>query len=104
MNTANVLHSAQISPAWFNQDDLGQLPPLTRILFFGLRCMANAQGELRDDPNEIGSRILPHDHLCTEDIETMLNELEQARLIARSEQEGKPVIQVNGLRRSRRAR
>ena len=103
MKMPNVLHSAQISPAWFSQDDLGQLPPLTRLLFFGLRCMANAQGALQDAPEEIGTKILPHDSLSPEEIRAMLNELEQARLISRSEHEGTSIIRVRGLRRSRTA-
>lgn len=102
MNSTNVLHSAPITMAWFEHDALGELPPLTRLLFFGLRCMADHSGTLADDPEQIGKVILRHDAPSTAEVEIMLSQLERSRMITRYNQDGNRLIEVSGLRKPRR--
>jgi hypothetical protein len=101
MNSTNALHSAPISKAWFEHDALGELPPLTRLLFFGLRCMADRSGTLADDPEQIGKVILRYDAPSTAEVEEMLCQLERSRMITRHEQDGNRLIEVSGLRKRR---
>jgi hypothetical protein len=102
MNSANTLHSAPISTAWFEHDDLGELPPLTRLLFFGLRCMTDRSGNVKDDPERIGKTILPYDAPSTAEVEEMLQQLERSGMITRHTRDGDQLIEVSGLRRKRR--
>ena len=102
MNSVNTLHSAPISTAWFEHDDLGELPPLTRLLFFGLRCMTDRSGNVTDDPDRIGKIILPYDALSTAEVEEMLQQLERSGMITRHNRDGDQMIEVSGLRKRRR--
>lgn len=102
MNNPNVLHSAPITLAWFEHDALGELPPLTRLLFFGLRCMADHTGTMVDDPEQIRKAILRHDASSATEVEEMLHQLERSRMISRYEQDGARLIEVSGLRKRRR--
>lgn len=99
MNSPNVLHSAPITLAWFEHDALGELPPLTRLLFFGLRCMADNTGTMADDPEQIGKAVLRHDAPSVAEVEEMLQQLERSRMISRYEQDGARLIEVSGLRK-----
>jgi hypothetical protein len=101
MNSANVLHSAPITLAWFENGTLGELPPLTRLLFFGLRCMADRSGTLEDDPEQIGKAILRYDAPSIAEVEEMLHQLEHSRMISRYEKDGTRLIEVSGLRKRR---
>lgn len=101
MNSPNVLHSAPITLAWFEHDALGELPPLTRLLFFGLRCMADHTGTMADDPEQIGKAILRHDAPSAGEVEKMLRQLERSRMISRYEQDGARMLEVSGLRKRR---
>lgn len=101
MNTINVLHGAPITLAWFNHDELGELPPLTRLLFIGLQCMTDRAGTIADDPERIGKTILRFDGLSTAEIDEMLRQLERSRMITRHEQGGRRLIEVSGLRKKK---
>lgn len=80
-----------IKEGFFRNYELAQLPPLARILFEGLWCLADKNGRLWDRPQQIKAECLPYDD-C--DIENLLLQLADARFIHRYEVSGKRCIQV----------
>lgn len=85
-----------IKPGFFKDEDLAELPALTRILFAGLWCMADREGRLEDRPRLIKVEILPYDK-C--DIELILNSLQEYGFIVRYEVNGIRCIQIVGFLR-----
>jgi len=81
----------QISPSFFVDEDLVELPPLTRLLFAGLWTLADRVGRLEERPGRIKLQILPADS-C--DVPSMLAELAGRNLIRRYEVEGRRLIEV----------
>jgi len=81
-----------IKPGFFTSDELAELPPLTRILFAGLWCVADREGRLEDRSKKIKVETLPYDD-C--DIEEMLQVLETKGFITRYEINGARYIQVD---------
>jgi hypothetical protein len=69
-----------IKPGFFVNADLVQLPPLVRVLFIGLWCMADRAGRLKDSPMTIKLTVLPGD---TCDVDEMLNALADHDFIVR---------------------
>lgn len=80
-----------VKPEFFLDDELGQLPALTRLLFIGLWCLADRDGRLEDKPAKIKVQVLPYDDM---DINKALEQLEAGRYIIRYEVEGRKVILV----------
>lgn len=77
------MRARNLKPGFFKNEDLAELPPLTRILFAGLWGMADREGRLEDRPKRIKAEILPYDD-C--DVDAMLLELSTAST------DGKPFI------------
>jgi hypothetical protein len=69
-----------IKPEFFLDDELAELPPLTRLLFIGLWTIADCAGCLHDRPKRIKAQVLPFDN-C--DPENMLQDLHNAKFILR---------------------
>jgi hypothetical protein len=84
-----------VKPAFFKDEDLGDLPPLTRLLFQGLWLMADRDGRLEDRPRLIKTEVLPYDQ-C--DIESMLDVLDKAGFITRYEGGGRRCIYIPGFK------
>jgi hypothetical protein len=80
-----------LSPEFFLDDKLASLPPLNRILFAGLWCLADRAGRLTDNPKKIKIQLLPYDQI---DIEEALNLLASQRLIHRYVSGEQPCIQI----------
>lgn len=80
-----------VKEGFFRNYDLGQLPPLARILFIGLWCLADKNGCLWDRPEQIKIECLPYD---SENIESLLAELARAGFIVRYESKSRKCIQV----------
>ena len=83
-----MARARNIKPAFFLNDELAELPPLTRLLFIGLWCIADRDGYLEDKPNKIKAEILPYDN-CN--VDNMLDEL-NGEFITRYSFEGKRYI------------
>lgn len=81
-----------IKPGFFKNDSLGTLPPLVRILFCGLWCMADRDGKLEDRPQRIKVEILPYDD-C--DIDSFLALLEQNGFIIRYAVQSRKYLKIN---------
>lgn len=69
-----------IRPSFFINEDLGDLEPLTRLLFAGLWTIADRDGRLEDRPKRIKALILPYDDV---DADKMLRDLQNRGFIAR---------------------
>ncbi len=69
-----------IKPGFFLDDALCELPPLARLLFAGLWCIADREGRLEDRPKRIKAEVLPYDD-C--DVDVLLDELAKHDFIIR---------------------
>lgn len=69
-----------IKPGFYKSDELADLPPLARILFSGLWCLADRAGRLKDRPRTIKAEVLPYDE-C--DIDAFLDALARGGFIIR---------------------
>lgn len=67
-----------IKPAFYKDEKLAELPPLSRILFTGLWGLADSEGRLEYRPRYIKIEVLPYDD-C--DVPEMLKALEMGRQI-----------------------
>lgn len=87
------MRARNIKPSFFKNEHLSTLPPLTRLLFIALWCIADREGRLEDRPARIKAEAFPYDD-C--DIEAMLESLTKfpEPFIIRYEVEGKGYIQV----------
>ncbi|MEG1562118.1 MAG: hypothetical protein RR365_00495 [Bacteroides sp.] len=88
------MRTRSIKPGFFNNDILGDLPPLTRLLFIGLWCLADREGRLEDRPKRIKKELLGYDDVNSDDVDEMLQELHKADFILRYEVQGERYIQV----------
>lgn len=80
-----------IKPAFFTNDELATVPPLGRLLFAGLWCVADREGRLEDRPLRIKAEVLPYDE-C--DVHELLNQLARAGFVLRYEAEERRLIQI----------
>lgn len=85
------MRARNIKPAFFANDELAELPALTRLLFIALWCQADREGRLEDRPKRIRALALPYDDI---DTDAALDELAEAGFIQRYEAEGDRFIQV----------
>ena len=87
-----MARARNIKPAIMDNEELAELPPLTRLLFIYLWMLADREGRLEDRPKRIAAQALPYDRSA--DAEVMLSELEKAGFITRYEAAGARIIQV----------
>ena len=81
-----------VKPRFFTNEEIAELPPLTRILFIGLWCYADRRGRLEDRPKRIKTEILPYDN---HDVDAALTKLNDAGFITRFTVDIKKFIQIN---------
>ncbi len=88
-----MARSRLIKPGFFTNERLGELPPLTRLLFAGMWTIADKEGRLEDRPKRIKALLLPYDEL---DGEAAIGELANGPepLVARYEVNGVRCIQI----------
>ena len=85
------MRARNIKPGFFTDEELLELPPLTRILFAGLWCLADRAGRLPDKPRRIKIEVLPCDD-C--DVDAALQSMHDRGLILRYEVDGVHYIQI----------
>lgn len=73
-----MARSRNIKPAFFQNDILGELEPLARLLFIGMWTLADFKGCLEHRPKKIKAQILPYDN-C--DVEQLTINLERSGFI-----------------------
>lgn len=92
-----------IKPGFFKDEDLADLPPLTRLLFIGMWTTADGEGRQEYRPRFLKAEVLPYDN-C--DIESMLESLSKpktgAPFIIIYEANGKRYIEIPGFREHQR--
>lgn len=88
-----------IKPGFFRNEDLAELPPLARLLFAGLWCVADREGRLEDRPKRIKTEVLPYDD-C--DADTLLQSLADADFIIRYVVGEQHCIQILNFRKHQR--
>ena len=86
-----MARARNIKPGFFLNEELGVLPPLVRILFAGLWCIADRDGRLEDRPKRIKMEVLPYDD-C--DVDMLLDILDKSGFIKRYEEKGIKCIQI----------
>lgn len=89
-----MARTRSIKPGFFDNEVLGGLPPLTRLLFIGLWCIADREGRLEDRPKRIKKTLLGYDDVSTSDVSKMLQALHDAGFIIRYTIDGEEYIQV----------
>ncbi len=86
-----MARARNLKPKFFTNDRLAELPPLVRLLFAGLWCIADREGRLEDRPNRIKVDVLPYDK-CN--VDKMLQDLHSHEFILRYTSGGTRYIQV----------
>lgn len=80
-----------IKPGFFTNEDVVLLPPETQLLFIGLWTLADKEGRLEDRPLRIKMQIFP---AANYDVNGMLTQLHDAKLIIRYVVEGSSYIVI----------
>lgn len=80
------MRSRLLKPGFFTNEKLGLLPPVARLLFAGLWCLADREGRLEDRPSRIKAEIFPYDSDI--DIDDLLTKLTESGLLHRYETDG----------------
>ena len=86
------MRARNIKPAFFTNDELAELSPITRLLFIGMWCMADRSGRMKDRPKKIKAEVLPFDD-CN--VEQSITDLAAAGFITRYAVEGNNYIQIS---------
>ena len=89
-----MARTRNIKPAFFDNDILGSLDPLVRLLFIGLWCIADRDGRLEDRPRRIKKTLLGYDDATAEETNGMLEQLAETGFIIRYETGGEQYIQI----------
>lgn len=74
-----MARARNIKPKFFQNDELGELPPLARLLFIGMWTIADFRGCMEFRPKRIKMQLLPYDE-C--DIEHLSNFLDKSGFIS----------------------
>ena len=89
---AHLMRARTLKPGFFNNEVLCSLPPLARILFEGLWCIADKNGRLEDRPKRIRAEVFPYEDFqalpkCSDSsfftFDELLDMLEQAGFVQR---------------------
>lgn len=80
-----------LKPGFFSNDLLAEMPPVTRLLFAGLWCIADREGRLEDRPKRIKAEVLPYDNV---NVDRLLDDLALRGFILRFESQESRFIQV----------
>lgn len=80
-----------IKPEFFTDEEISDLPPITRLAFIGLWCHADKAGRLEDRVKRLKALILPYDNV---NMDKILSELAAEKFILRYRANGKRLIQV----------
>jgi hypothetical protein len=86
-----MARARNIKPGFFQNEDLGQLSPLTRLAFIGMWTIADFKGCIEFRPMRLKVQILPYDN-C--DIEEIAINLDKSGLIRKYSVQGKQYIKI----------
>lgn len=80
-----------IKPSFFKNEALAECPPLARLLFVGLWCIADREGRVEERPLRIKAELLPYE---AAEVGPLLEVLERKGLVRRYEAGGVRVVLV----------
>lgn len=86
-----MARSRNIKPGFFTNDELAELPALTRLLFIGLWTLVDRDGRIEDRPKKIKAECMPYDDM---DADAALSALCRSGFILRYEADNTRCIQV----------
>lgn len=86
-----MARSRNIKPGFFTNDELAELPALTRLLFIGLWTLVDRDGRIEDRPKKIKAECMPYDDM---DADAALQALHDSGFILRYVSGGIRCIQV----------
>ena len=89
-----MARTRSIKPSFFDNELLGGLSPLTRLLFIGLWGQADRAGRLEDRPLRLKKNILGYDDVTVADVDDMLESLNKNGFIIRYQVDDRRYIQV----------
>lgn len=89
-----MARTRSIKPGFFDNEILGEIEPLTRLLFIGLWCIADREGRLEDKPRKIKKMLLGYDDVDADEVDKMLQKLNDTGFIYRYSIENEQYIQV----------
>lgn len=75
-----MARARNLKPSFFSNEDLAGIPPLGRILFAGLWCLADREGRMEDRPARIKAQVLPYDNAS---VDQLLDKLAAAGFLVR---------------------
>lgn len=91
------MRSRYIKPGFFLNEELADLPPLTRLLFAGLWLLADREGRVADRPRRIKAELFPYEDDC--DVDSMLDALASAGFVNRYEVDDVCALEIVGFKR-----
>jgi hypothetical protein len=86
-----MARARNIKPGFFQNDDLGDLDPIARLLFIGMWTIADFKGCIEYRPKRIKAQLLPYDD-C--DIEQLASNLDLSGFISIYSVQGQRYIKV----------
>ena len=86
-----MARSRNIKPGFFQNDDLGELPPLARLLFIGMWTIADYKGCLEFRAKRLKVQLLPYDE-C--DVDQLARALDKSGFIAIYSVQGQQYIKI----------
>ncbi|ABR91758.1 Hypothetical protein mma_2209 [Janthinobacterium sp. Marseille] len=86
-----MARARNIKPGFFLNEELVELPFVTRLLFIGLWTLADREGRLEDKPKRIKMNLFPADDV---NVDECLEQLQKGGFLLRYEHEGERFIQV----------
>ena len=89
-----MARTRSIKPGFFDNEILGDLPPLTRLLFIGLWTIADREGRLEDKPRRIKKMLMGYDDVDADGVDQMLQSLHDTGFIFRYSIDGNNYIQI----------
>lgn len=83
-----------IKPAFFEDEKLGEISPVARLLFIGMWVFADDWGVIKGHPVWLRNNILPYDEIPVGDINQHLDDLARIGVIAPFEHHGQKFLYI----------
>lgn len=87
-----MARTRNIKPSFFQNDALGELSPLARLLFIGMWTIADYKGCLELRPKRIKAQLLPYDD-CN--IDALVSDLDKSRFVTIYSVKGQRYIKIS---------
>lgn len=86
-----MARARNIKPSFFQNEDLAELTPITRLAFIGMWTIADFKGCIEFRPKRLKVQLMPYDE-C--DFEVIANDLDKSGLIAIYSVEGQRYLKI----------